>query len=94
MSDFLIPQTVANQAPLPMGLPRQQYWGTLLFPPPGDFPNPGIKPMSPALQAGSLLLSHWGRNIALAKKFVQVFHKMGGKPKGIFLPTQYYLTVF
>ena len=46
-----------------MGFSRQGYWNGLLCPPPGDLPNPGIKPMSPAspaLQEGSLPLSHWG----------------------------------
>ena len=42
------------------GISRQEYWSGLPFPPPGDLPNPGIKPMSPALQADSLLLNHWG----------------------------------
>ena len=37
-----------------MGLPRQEYWGRLPFLSPGDLPNPGIKPGSPALQADSL----------------------------------------
>ena len=32
-----------------MGFPRQEYWNGLPFPPPGDFPNPGIKPPSPTL---------------------------------------------
>ena len=32
-----------------MGFPRQEYWSELLFPSPGDLPNPGIKPVSPAL---------------------------------------------
>ena len=52
---FTIPWTVAHQAPLPMGFPRQEYWSGLLFPPPGDLSNPGIKPMSsapPALAGG------------------------------------------
>ena len=43
---------VVRQAPLSMGLSRQEYWGGLPFPSPGDLPNPGIKPMflaSPAL---------------------------------------------
>ena len=46
------PLTVACQVPLSMGFPRQEYWSELPFPPPGDLPNPGIKPaslMSPAL---------------------------------------------
>ena len=37
-----------------MGLSRQEYWSGLPFPPPGDLPNPGIEPRSPALQADSL----------------------------------------
>ena len=37
-----------------MELSRQESWSGLLFPSPGDFPNPGIKPRSPALQADSL----------------------------------------
>ena len=42
--------TVALQAPLSMEFPRQEYCSGLPFPPPGDLPNPGIKPGSPALQ--------------------------------------------
>ena len=38
-----------------MGFCRQGYWSGLPFPPPGDLPNPGIEPWSPALQSGSLL---------------------------------------
>ena len=37
-----------------MGFSRQEYWSGLLFPSPGDLPNPGIKPGSPALQADAL----------------------------------------
>ena len=58
---FVIPWTVACQAPLSMAFSRQEYWSGLPFPPPGDFSNPGIEPsspVSPALQADSLLLSH------------------------------------
>ena len=46
---FATPWTVAFQAPLSMGFPRQEYWSGLPCPPPGDLPNPGIEPMSPAL---------------------------------------------
>ena len=46
--------TVAHQAPLSMGFSRQEYWSGLPVPSPGDLPNPGIEPRSPALQAGSL----------------------------------------
>ena len=45
---FVTPWTVAYQAPLSMGFPGKQYWSGLLFPFPGDLPDPGIKPMSPA----------------------------------------------
>ena len=40
----------SHQVPLSMGFPRQEHWSRLLFPPPGDFPNPGMEPGSPALQ--------------------------------------------
>ena len=46
---FVTPWTVARQAPLLMGFSRQEYWSGLPFPSPGDLPNPGIKPVSPAL---------------------------------------------
>ena len=46
--------TVAYQAPLSMGFSRQEYWSGLPFPSPGDLPDPGIEPRSPALQADSL----------------------------------------
>ena len=46
--------TVAHQAPPSMGFSRQEYWSGLPFPSPGDLPDPGIKPGSPALQADSL----------------------------------------
>ena len=42
------------QAPLPMGVPRQEYWSRLPFPSPGDFPNLDIEPGSPALQTDAL----------------------------------------
>ena len=40
---------VAHQAPLSLGFSREEYWGGLPFPSPGDLPNPGIEPMSSAL---------------------------------------------
>ena len=44
---FTIPRTIACRVPLSMGFPRLEYWSGLPFPPPGNFPNPGIKPGSP-----------------------------------------------
>ena len=46
---FATPLTVACQAPLSLGIPRQEYWSELPFPSPGDLPDPGIKPPSPVL---------------------------------------------
>ena len=54
---------VARQVPLSMGFSRQEYWSGLPCPPPGELPDPRIKPVSPvapALQADSLPLSHQG----------------------------------
>ena len=48
------PWTVAHQAPLSMEFSRLEYWSGLPFPSPGNLPDPGIKPRSPALQADSL----------------------------------------
>ena len=60
---FATPWTVARQAPLPMGSSSHEYRSGWSFPPPGHLPSPGIEPASPAapaLQAGSLPLSHLG----------------------------------
>ena len=48
---FMTPWTVAHQAPLSMGLSRQEYWSGLLFPPPGNLPDPGLEPASPVSPA-------------------------------------------
>ena len=50
-SYFEAPWTIARQALLSMGFPRQEYWGGLPFPSPGDLQNPGMEPMSPASPA-------------------------------------------
>ena len=55
MSDSVIPtKSAAYQADLSMEFSRQEYWSRLPFPSPGDLPDPGIEPGSPALQADSL----------------------------------------
>ena len=51
---FVTPWTVAYQAPPSMGFSRQECWSGLPFPSPGDLPEPGIEPGSPALQADAL----------------------------------------
>ena len=45
------PMDIARQAPLSVGFSRQEYWSGLPFPSPGDLPNPGIEPVSPASPA-------------------------------------------
>ena len=60
---FVTLWTVACQAPKSMIFSRQEYWRGLLLPSPGNLPDPGIDPVSPAapaLQVDSLLLSHLG----------------------------------
>ena len=62
MSDTVVtPWTVAHQAPWCMGFPRQEYWSGLPFPSQGDLPDPGIKPGSDALQAGSFPFEQQGK---------------------------------
>ena len=51
---FVTPWTVAHQASPSMEFSRHEYWSGLPFPSPGNLPNPGIEPMSPALQADAL----------------------------------------
>ena len=51
---IVTPGTVTCQAPLSMGFSRQKYWSGFPFPSPEELPDPGIEPVSPALQAVSL----------------------------------------
>ena len=60
---FVTLWTVARHTPVSMGFSKHEYWSGLPCPPPKDLPDPGIEPPSPvtlALKADSLLLSHWG----------------------------------
>ena len=54
---FVIPWTMAHQAPLSMDFSWQEYWSGLPFPSSGDLPNPGMEPASPAL-AGGFFTTH------------------------------------
>ena len=73
---FATPWTVVHQAPLSMGFPRQKYWSGLPFPPPGELPNPGIEPMSPASPA--LQVSSFTTKPAsfLLQMKMSLFHKI------------------
>ena len=82
---------IARQAPLSMGFSRQEYWNELPNPPPGDLPNPGIKPMSPALQVDSLPLWSAAAAAAAAAKSLQSCPTLcdpidGGNPIGCPIP--------
>ena len=58
-----------------MGFSRQEYWNGLPFSPPGDLPDPRIKPASPELQADSLPLSHLG-SLQLCLIFFYFFYNI------------------
>ena len=66
------PWTVTHQAPLSMEFSSQEYRSGLPFSSPGDLPDPGIEPMSPALQADSVL-SETTRKPKFCKQTVSVF---------------------
>ena len=72
------PLDCTKQTPLSMGFPRQEYWTGLPSPPPGDLPDPGIKPVSPtapALQADSLPLSHQGGPLMSFSLVAEIYPK-------------------
>ena len=66
---FATPWTIAYQPPLSVGFSRQEYWSGLPFPSPGDLPNPGTEPGSPALQADALPSEPPGKPLVANKYF-------------------------
>ena len=73
------PWTVTCHAPLSVGFSRQEYWSELPFQP-GDLPNPGIEPGSPALQADSLPSELPGK----PSKVVLIINDMHSRPQKLF----------
>ena len=73
---FSTPWTVAYQAPQSMEFSRQAQWSGLPFPSPGDLPNPGIEPGSPAFQADALLSEPPGKPIIVLAKWNQFHPKL------------------
>ena len=65
---FATPWTIAYQAPPSMRFPRQEYWSGLPFPSPGDLPDPGIEPETPAFQADALISEPPGNKQYSGKK--------------------------
>ena len=60
---------IARQVPLSMKFSRQECWSGLPFPSPGDLPDPGTEPESPALQADSLLSESPGKSLNTSDEF-------------------------
>ena len=75
---FVTPWTVARQAPLSMGLPRQEYWSGLPFPSP-RLPDPGIEPGSPALGGGFFINETPGKPCLTSKAHAGIWG-MAGTP--------------
>ena len=73
-NSFATPWTVAHQAPLSMGFVRQEYWSGLPILSPGDLPNPGIEPTSPALAGGFFTTEPPGK---LTQKYTSSFLEPG-----------------
>ena len=72
---FVIPWTVARQAPLSMGFFKQEYWSGLPFPPPVDLPDPWIESMSPstpALEGGFFTTEPPGKSKTHNKEYLLV----------------------
>ena len=64
----MTPWSVAHQAPLSMGFPRQEYWSGLPFSSPGDPHDPRFAPGFPALQVESLLSEPSGKPTNVSEK--------------------------
>ena len=75
---FATPWTVAYQVPPSMGFSRQECWSGLPFPSPGDLPDPGIEPGSPALQADALPSEPPGKPYKEIRR--QKIHRLEGSP--------------
>ena len=77
---FETPWAVAHQAPPSMGFSRQEYWSGLSFASPGDLPDPGIEPRSPALQADALTSEPQLKNLSSGpyrKSFLTLIWEIG-----------------
>ena len=84
---FATPWTVAYEAPRSVGFSRQEYWSGLPFPSPGDLPNPGIEPGSPALQTDALPSEPLGKPQTLMSTLM--YYSVNIKVKRAQGPTSY-----
>ena len=71
---LVAPWTAARWAPPSVGFSRQEYWSELPFPSPGDLPDWGIEPESPALQADSLPTELQGKPYHIVKGYSLMYH--------------------
>ena len=80
---FVTLWTKAHQAPLSMGLSRQEYWNGLSCPPPGDLPDPGMEPVSltsPALGGGFFTTSaNWEAQNVVTIYYFSISLRVKGK---------------
>ena len=76
---FATSWTVAYQPSPSMGFSRQEYWSGLPFPSPGDLPDPGIEPKSPALEADALTSEPSGKPWALKDEYISFMNISGSK---------------
>ena len=84
MSDCETPETAAHEAPPSLGFSRQEHWSGLPFPSPGDLPDLGIKPRSPAFQADALTSEPPGKPLSSIKMY------RGKKKKKLFRGIGFY----
>ena len=68
LNSFVTPWTVAHQASLSMGFPRQEYWNGLPLPSSRDLPDPVVESASSILQADSLPPSHLGSSSEISQR--------------------------
>ena len=81
--------TIAHQASLSMEFSRQEYWSRLPFPSPGDLPDLGIEPRSPALKADSLLSEPQGKpKVSLGRLYCPQVFSNSEKRESFSLPTE------
>ena len=90
----MTPWTVAPQVPLCMGFPRQEYWSEFPFPSPGDRPDPGVKPLSPASASDSLPLSHLGSPTSASEMPSNSLNIESERVKEVYLKFKIFLPIY
>ena len=85
---FTTPCIVVCKTPLSMGFLRQEYQSALPFPPPGDLPNPGIKPVSPMSPALQAILYRWAVREAHGGVYMPILISRSSHPRSLLLCPQ------